>query len=123
MALNAPTLRSGREAGRLAGLRSPAAGLALLYAVPELQLVHRLATLAAVFIPFGVLLWGAAVLLFLAAGRGWGKLLALVAVAGLVLAVLWARAFARPLPEKGSFFSAQLHPKWGARRQEGEGRS
>lgn len=74
-------------------LLAAAAGLALLYAVPELQLVHRLATLAAVFIPFGVLLWGAAVLLFLAAGRGWGKLLALVAVAGLVLAVLWARPY------------------------------
>lgn len=69
------------------------AGLALLHAVPGLQLVHRLATLAAVFIPFGVLLWGAALLLFLAAGRGWGKLLAFVAVPGLVLAVLWARPY------------------------------
>ncbi len=35
-----------------------AAGLALLYAVPEVQLVHWLATLAAVFIPFAALFWG-----------------------------------------------------------------
>lgn len=75
------------------GTLAAGAGLALLYAVPQLQLVHRWAALVAAIIPFAVVAWGAALVLFLAAGRGWGRLLALVAVPGLVLAVLWAQPY------------------------------
>lgn len=84
-----------RTLGLAAGwlLVAAATALALLHAVPDLQLVHRFAALAAVFIPFGVLLWAAAFLLFLAAGRGWGRAIACVTLPGLVLALLWARPY------------------------------
>ena len=67
--------------------------LALLYAVPELQLINRRAAMAAAFIPVGIVAWALALVLFLAAGRGWGKLVALVAVAGLALQLSWASEY------------------------------
>lgn len=68
-------------------------GFALLYAVPELQLVHRRVAMVAAFIPVGIVAWGLALVLFLAAGRGWGKMVALVAVAGLALQLSWASGY------------------------------
>ncbi|NCD19448.1 MAG: hypothetical protein EOL89_05640, partial [Actinobacteria bacterium] len=68
-------------------------GFVLLYAVPELQLVHRRVAMVAAFIPVGIVAWAPALALFLAAGRGWGRLVALVAVAGLALQLTWASGY------------------------------
>lgn len=56
-------------------------GFALLNAVPELQLVHRRVAMVAAFVPLGIVAWALALVLFLAAGRSLGKLVALGAVA------------------------------------------
>lgn len=58
--------------------------------MPELQVVNRRLAMMASFIPYGVFAWVAAVGLFAAFGRGWGKALALVAVPGLVVLLAWA---------------------------------
>ncbi len=68
-------------------------GFALLYAVPELQLVHPRVAMVAAFIPVGMVAWSLALVLFLAAGRGWGRLVALVAVAGLALQLTWVSGY------------------------------
>ena len=68
-------------------------GFALLYAVPELQLVNRRVAMIAAFIPVGIVAWSLALVLFLAAGRGWEKLAALVAVAGLALQLSWISGY------------------------------
>ena len=68
-------------------------GFVLLYAVPEVQLVHRRVAMVAAFIPVGIVAWGLALVLFLAAGRGWGRWVALVAVAGLVLQLSWTAGY------------------------------
>lgn len=71
-------------------------GFALLYAVPELQQVHRRVAMVAAFIPVGIVAWALALVLFLAAGRGWGRLVALVAlvaVTGLAAQLWWATGY------------------------------
>lgn len=69
------------------------AGFVLLHAIPELQLVYRKVTLLATFIPVGIVAWVLAFFLFLAAGRGWGKALAVIALAGLVMQLFWAAPY------------------------------
>lgn len=66
---------------------------ATLYALPHLHLADVRLTLAAAFIPYGVLAWLAATLLFALAARRRARLLALLTLAGLVLQLLWARPY------------------------------
>ena len=88
-----------RRAGRLVLLvvgwlfAAGGAGLMVLYAVPELQLTNRLTALTAAFVPYGVVAWAAATLIFSLAARRWTKLLALVTVACLGIQVFWAQPY------------------------------
>lgn len=75
------------------GLTAVGAGCALLYVVPELQMVNRRLAMVASFIPYGIFAWAAAVVLFVAFGRGWGKTLALLALPGLVAQFIWASGY------------------------------
>lgn len=82
----------------LAGLLVLPGALAVtLYAAPQLQLAHPALTLAASFIPYGILAWLAATLLVLVAARRRARLLALLTFGGLVLQVAWARPY-WPIP-------------------------
>ena len=65
----------------------------VLYVFPELQLTHRVVALAASFIPYGVVAWAVAALLFVAAGRGGMRLLALLAAVCLLVQLVWARPY------------------------------
>ncbi len=77
--------------------------LILLYAVPQLQLRHRYAAMVAAFIPYGVLAWLAAGLLFVTAGKRWLKLIAFAAAAGLIVQVIWAYPYwPRSAPRVGA---------------------
>lgn len=69
------------------------AGLMMLYAFPELQLTNELTALVASFIPYGIVAWAAATVLFGFAANRRMKLLALVTVAGLAIQVVWARPY------------------------------
>lgn len=62
----------------------------LLYAIPQLQLRHRYAAMVAAFIPYGILAWLAASLIFVTAGMRWLRLIAFAAAAGLIVQVIWA---------------------------------
>lgn len=64
-----------------------------LYQFPYLQLVHRYAVMVAAFIPYGVLTFAGSALLLGASPRGWARVLAAVAVAGLVLQVWSTRPY------------------------------
>lgn len=101
-------------------LVSVGGGFVLLYAVPELQLVHRWAAMVAAFIPVGIVAWALALMLFLAAGRGWGRLVALAAVAGLALQLSWASGYVpartlAPGPMGTSLFTLNARCDWGGR--------
>lgn len=61
----------------------------LLYLLPSFQLAHRYTAMAASFIPYGVFAWLGALIMFLVAGHGWTRALALVAAAGLALQIVW----------------------------------
>ncbi len=55
----------------------PGGGFALLYAVPESEAGPPVGgVMVSAFIPLGIVAWALALVLFLAAGRGWGKLVA-----------------------------------------------
>lgn len=76
----------------------------LLYAVPQLQLRHRVAAMVASFIPYGMLAWLAATLLFALAGRRWLKLIALATAACLLVQVIWAKPYwPRTVPGTSGF--------------------
>jgi len=60
-----------------------------LRTLPALQFASPLTAAAAALAPLGIVAWLAAAVLFLGAGRGWGRALALPAVAGLALQVAW----------------------------------
>ncbi len=75
--------------------------LMLLYAVPDLQLISRYTVMATAFIPFGLLAWLAATIIFLAAGRRWFRLIALVTGACLVVQVTWTEPY-WPRPPAGA---------------------
>lgn len=72
------------------GLVGVGAAFVLLYAVPEAQMWNRRLAMLVAFIPYGVLAWGGAAVLFALCGRGFGKALALVALAGAILQLVWA---------------------------------
>lgn len=65
----------------------------VLYAVPSLHVRDARLAMAASFIPYGVLAWLAATLIFALAARRRAKLLVLVTLAGLILQVVWARPY------------------------------
>lgn len=67
--------------------------MVVLYLSSSVQLMNRYTMMAASFIPYGIIAWLAAVVLFLIGARGWGKTLALLAVAGLVLQLVWAQGY------------------------------
>lgn len=69
------------------------AALVLLYAQPEAQASMSWVAMAAAFIPYGIALWAAAVVLFLAGGKRWTKILAFPALVALVIQVGWARPY------------------------------
>lgn len=69
------------------------AGLMVLYVFPEFQLSYRVTALAASFIPYGILAWTMAAVLFGSAGKGGMKVLALVAAGCLLVQVVWARPY------------------------------
>lgn len=69
------------------------AGFVVLHAVPDIQLMNRLTVMLAAAIPFGTLAWALSLVLFAMAGRGYGKLLALVTVPGLIAQLLWSAAY------------------------------
>lgn len=77
------------------------AGFVLLYAVPEVQMVGSRVAMVAALIPFGVLAWAAALVLFATAARGRGKALALLAVAGLVAQLVWASGYVPGVVQEG----------------------
>lgn len=66
---------------------------ATLYALPHLHLADVRLTLAAAFIPYGILAWLAATLLFALAARRRARLLALLTLTGLVAQLVWARPY------------------------------
>lgn len=77
--------------------------LILLYAVPQLQLRHRYAAMVAAFIPYGILAWLAASLLFLTASERWLKPIAFAAAPCLMAQVIWAYPYwPRIAPGAGS---------------------
>ena len=84
-----------RTLGLLAAwlLTVAAAVLVLLYAVPELQLVNRRLAMVASFIPYGIIAWAVAGVLFAISARGWKKLLALLVLPGLVVQASWASGY------------------------------
>lgn len=65
----------------------------VLYVFPELQPGHRFAALAASFIPYGVVAWALAAILFVSALRGGMRVLALVAAICLLVQLVWARPY------------------------------
>lgn len=70
-----------------------AGALMALHHWPELQLTNRFTVLATAFIPVGILAWVTAGIIFTFAGRRWLKLITLVACAGMLLQVVWARPY------------------------------
>lgn len=44
-----------------------------LYLIPAFQIANRYTVMAASFIPYGTIAWFLSAVIFLAAGRGWGK--------------------------------------------------
>lgn len=74
---------------------SSAAGSALitLKLLPDLQLTHRYAAMAASFIPYGVLAWAGAVLSILGLARGRSRALAMLPLAALTLQVSWTQPY------------------------------
>lgn len=75
----------------------------VLYVVPSLHVRDARLAMAASFIPYGVLAWLAATLVFALAARRRARLLALVALTGLILQVVWARPYWRgPSPASNS---------------------
>ncbi len=70
-----------------------AATLVLLYVEPEAQASTSWVVMIASFIPYGIVLWALAVVLFLVGGRRWTKLLAFPALVALVVQVGWARPY------------------------------
>lgn len=70
-----------------------ASGLVLLHVLPEAQAATTWLAMAASFIPYGIVLWLVAVLLFVAGGQRWTKLLAFPALVALVIQVGWARPY------------------------------
>ena len=67
--------------------------LMLLYAVPQLPLRHRYATMVAAFIPYGTLAWVAASIIFVTAAKRWLKLVALATAACLIVQIFWAKPY------------------------------
>ena len=65
----------------------------LAYAFPSLQLVHRYAVMAAALIPYGLVAFAGAAIIFATSGRRSVRLVAVLAVAGLVLQLWWARLY------------------------------
>jgi len=68
------------------------AGLAgvLLYAIPALQMVGPRTVMVAAFIPYGMVAWLGAAVMFLTAGRRWFKAMAVFALAGMMLQASWS---------------------------------
>ncbi len=64
-------------------------GAVVLHELPALQFATPLTAAAAALVPLGIVAWLAAAVLFLIAGRRWGRILALPALAGLALQVAW----------------------------------
>lgn len=92
-------LRTGALAVGWVTLLAGVAAVALR-TLPAVQFASPLTAAAAALVPLGILAWLTAAVLFLGAGRGWGKALALPAVAGLVLQVAWTVPYwPRPQPE------------------------
>lgn len=85
---------------------------------PQWQLTSRWVTMAASFLPYGLVAWGFVGLMVLLAGRGWWKLLVLPAVAG-VVAHAWLAApyWPSPAPEASgarlTIMSVNLYYGWG----------
>ncbi len=77
--------------GWLAGLTG--ALLVLLRAFPGVQLWHPLLTLAASFIPYGILAWLIATLALVFARRWWVQLGSVLTVAALLLQLAWTRPY------------------------------
>lgn len=69
------------------------AGMMLLYLSPGVQLMNRYTMMAASFIPYGIIAWVCAFLLFLFGARSWGKAMAVLALAGLVTQLVWAQGY------------------------------
>lgn len=67
--------------------------LVLLYVMPETQASLSWVAMAAAFIPYGIALWLAALILFLVAGQRWTKALALPVLVALIVQVGWARPY------------------------------
>lgn len=65
----------------------------LAYAVPSLQLVHRYAVMAAAFIPYGLLAFAGAAIIFATSSTKWVRPVAVLAVAGMLLQGWWARPY------------------------------
>lgn len=65
---------------------------------PDLQRLHRWCAMAAAFIPYGVFLWAATLILVLLAARKAWRLLALIPVAALGLQLVWANEYFPGIP-------------------------
>ena len=97
-------LRTGALAVGWVTLLAGVAAVALR-TLPAVQFASPLTAAAAALVPLGILAWLTAAVLFLGACRGWGKALALPAVAGLALQVAWTvpyRAGPQPEPADGA---------------------
>lgn len=71
----------------------------LLYVLPEAQASTSWVAMAAAFIPYGILLWLVALVLFLVAGRRWTRVLAFPALVALVIQLGWARPYWPGVPQ------------------------
>ena len=70
-----------------------ASALVLLYVQPEAQSSTAWVAMAASFIPYGIVLWLAATVLFLLGGTRWSRLLAFPTLVALIVQVGWARPY------------------------------
>lgn len=92
-----------------------ASGLVLLHVQPEAQASMTWLAMVSAFIPYGIVLWLVAVLLFLAGGQRWAKLLAFPALVALVIQVGWARPYwpgsptSDPPPNHVRVLAANVH--------------
>lgn len=80
-----------------------ASALVLLYVQPEAQASTAWVAMAASFIPYGIVLWLAATVLFLLGGTRWSRLLAFPTLVALIVQVGWVRPYwpIRTTPEPG----------------------
>lgn len=65
----------------------------ILYAVPSVQMAHPRAVMASAFIPYGIVAWLGAAVMFLIAGQRWFKLMGVLALAGFAIQAQWAQPY------------------------------